>query len=106
MVVLQIRRVPVNKIKHPWINRRTAGKVNPEFFFSAHPLKYQKGIGKGDQGNLVMPSLPGAAFEMIQTNRSLHLFIVLLNPEASFRLSYQPPERSSMGRQTESLKGI
>jgi hypothetical protein len=32
MVFVQIRRVPVNKIKHPWINRRKAGKVNPEVF--------------------------------------------------------------------------
>src|SRR4030042_7003241 len=39
MTVLQIGQMPLYSIKHFWINRRTAGKVNPEVFFIAHPFQ-------------------------------------------------------------------
>ena len=100
MTFLQIGHVPVYSIKHFWINRRTAGKVNPEVFFIAHPFQHQKGIGEGHQGDMMMPSLPRAAFKMIQPHFPLHLFVILFNPEASFRLSDQPSERSPLRRQT------
>jgi len=38
MTVLQIGHMPLYNIKHFWINRRTAGKVNPEVFFIAQPF--------------------------------------------------------------------
>jgi len=49
-------------IKHFWINRRTAGKVNPEVFFIAHPFQHQEGRdgkwGRGRQmGTLVQMQL-------------------------------------------------
>ena len=42
-------------IKHFWIHRRIFGNVNPEVFFIAHSFQHQKGIGQGNQGNIVMP---------------------------------------------------
>jgi hypothetical protein len=39
MSVLQIGHMALYSIKHFWINRRTAGKVNPEVFFIAHPFQ-------------------------------------------------------------------
>ena len=93
-------QMPLYNIKHCWINRRTAGKGNPEVFFIAHPFQNQKGIGQSDQGDMVMPSLPRTTFEMIQSHLAFQLFVVLLNPEASFCLSDQPSERSPLRWQT------
>src|SRR4030042_3861751 len=46
MTVLQTGHMPLYSIKHFWINRRTAGKVNPEVFFIAHLFQHQEGIGQ------------------------------------------------------------
>ena len=100
MIVPQIGHVPMYSIKHFWINRRTAGKVNPEVFFIAHPFQHQKSIGQRHQRDMMMPPLPRAAFKMIQPYFPFHLLVILINTEASFGLSNQPSERSSMRRQT------
>src|SRR4030042_490027 len=100
MTVLQIGQMPLYSIKHFWINRRTAGKVNPAVFFIAHPFQQQEGIGQGNQGDMMIPSLPRAAFKMIQPHFPFHLLVILFNTETSLRLSDQPSERSPMRRQT------
>src|SRR4030043_377259 len=100
MTVLQIGQMPLYSINHFWINRRTAGKVNPEVFFIAHPFQHQEGIGQGNQGDMMIPSLPRAAFKMIQPHFPFHLLVILFNTETSLRLSDQPSERSPMRRQT------
>src|SRR4030043_1757550 len=100
MTVLQIGQMPLYNINHFWINRRTAGKVNPEVFFIAHPFQHQEGIGQGNQGDMMIPSLPRAAFKMIQPHFPFHLLVILFNTETSLRLSNQPSERSPMRRQT------
>ena len=99
-MVLQIGQKPLYNINPRWIHRRTAGNVNPEVFFSAHLFQRQKGIGQSDQGDMMMPSLPGASLEMIQADFPLHFFIVLFNAEAPFCPSDQPPERSLLRRKT------
>ena len=99
MIVPQIGQVPMYSIKHFWINRRTAGKVNPEVFFGAHPFQHQEGIGQRYQRDVMMPPLPRTAFEMIQSHFPFHLLVILFNTEASFRLSHQPSKRSPMRRQ-------
>ena len=100
MSVSQIGHVPLYSIKHFWINRRTAGNVNPEVFFIADSLKHQKGIGQGHQRDMMIPPLPRAAFKMIQPYFPFHLLIILINTEAPFGLTDQPSERSPMRRQT------
>jgi len=42
MALLHMGQMPLYNIKHRWINRRTAGKVNPEVFFIAHPFQNQE----------------------------------------------------------------
>ena len=91
--------MPLYSIKHFWINRRTAGKVNPEVFFIAHPFQHQEGIGQRHQRDMMMPPLPRTAFKMIQSHFPFHLLVILFNTEASFRLSDQPSKRSPMRRQ-------
>ena len=95
-------QMPVYNIKHFWINRRTAGKVNPEVFFIAHPFQRQEGIGQRHQGDMMMPPLPGTAFKMIQPHFPLHLFVVLFNPEASFCLRTNPRKEVRCGAKLES----
>jgi hypothetical protein len=48
MTLLHMGQMPMYNIKHRWINRRTAGKVNPEVFFLAYPFQHQKSIGEGN----------------------------------------------------------
>src|SRR4030043_817504 len=100
MTVLQTGHMPMYSIKHFWINRRTAGKVNPEVFFIADPFQHQEGIGQRYQRDMMMPPLPRAAFKMIQPHLPLHLLVILFNTEASFCLSDPSSERSPMRRQT------
>ena len=100
MTLLQTGHTPLYSIKHFWINRRTAGKVNPEVFFGAHSFQHQEGIGQRYQRDVMMPPLPRTAFKMIQSHFPLHLLVILFNTEASFRLSHQPSRRSPMRRQT------
>ena len=100
MTLLQTGHTPLYSIKHFWINRRTAGKVNPKVFFIAHPFQHQEGIGQRHQRDMMIPPLPRAAFKMIQPYLSLHLLVILFNTEASFRLSDQSSKRSPMRRQT------
>src|SRR4030043_720075 len=100
MTVLQIGQMPLYNINHFWINRRTAGKLNPEVFFIAHPFQHQEGLGQGNQGDMMIPSLPRAAFKMIQPHFPFHLLVILFNTETSLRLSNQPSERNPMRRQT------
>ena len=92
--------MPLYNIKHFWINRRTAGKVNPEVFFIAHLFQHQKSIGQCHQRDMMMPSLPRATFKVIQSHFPFHLLVILLNTKASLRLSDQRSERNPMRRQT------
>src|SRR5512137_2174142 len=100
MIVPQIGHVPMYSIKHFWINRRTAGKVNPEVFFIAHSLQHQKSIGQRHQRDMMVPPLPRAAFEVIQPYFPFHLLVILINTVASFGLPDQRSERSPTWRQT------
>ena len=99
MTLLQTGHTPLYSNKHFWINRRTAGKVNPEVFFGTHSFQHQEGIGQRYQRDVMMPPLPRTAFKMIQSHFPLHLLVILFNTEASFRLSHQPSKRSPMRRQ-------
>jgi len=90
MNVLQTGHMPLYSIKHFWINRRTAGNVNPEVFFKAHSFQHQKGIGQGHQRDMMIPPLPRAAFKMIQPYFPFHLLVILVNTEASFSLPTNP----------------
>src|SRR5450756_742648 len=100
MTALQTGHMPLYSIKHFWINRRTAGKVNPEVFFIVHPFEHQEGIGQRYQCDVVMPPLPRTAFKMIQAHLALHLLVILFNTEASFCLPDHSSEGSAMRRQT------
>src|SRR4030065_1908915 len=100
MSVLQVGHIPLYSIKPLWIKRRTAGKVNPEVFFIAHPFKHQKSIGQRHQCHMMMPPLPRAAFKMIQPYFPFHLLVILVNTEASFSLPNQSSKRGPMRRQT------
>ena len=63
--------MPVYSIRQFWIHRRTAGNVNPEVFFSAHSFEHQKGVGQGNEGDMMMASPPGATLGVLLLN-TLH----------------------------------
>src|SRR6516165_3466836 len=63
---------------------RTWGRleVAPEFFFKARLLGAEKGIGNGDQADVMMPAQPLAAFIMVQPEFFLQFAIVLFDAPA------------------------
>jgi len=77
-----------------WIHRRTVGNVNPEVFIpQSH--KHQEGICHSHQSHMVMPALPGAVSEMIQTKFGFYLPIILYYTKPGLCPSYQAsPQRS------------
>src|ERR1700739_4231010 len=70
---------------------RTRGRlqVAPEFFFKARLLGAEKGIGDGDQADMMMPAQPLAAFIMVQAEFFLQFTIVLFDAPAGFGEAHQ-----------------
>jgi hypothetical protein len=63
---------------------RTWGRlqVAPEFFFKACLLGAEKGIGDGDQADVMLPTQPLAAFIMVQAEFFFQFAIVLFDAPA------------------------
>lgn len=65
-----------------WNRFPTLGNVAPEVFLKARSLRLEKSIGQGDQGHVVMPACPTAAFVVIQPQFLFQLPVVLFDPPA------------------------
>ena len=65
---------------------RTWGRlqVAPGFFFKARLLGAEKGIGDGDQADVMMPAQPLAAFVMVQAKFFFQFAMVLFDAPAGF----------------------
>src|SRR5271157_58951 len=88
----QYAHSPVQVNNRRWISRRVCGRVHPEVFFAPQPFQGQEGMRQHDQGDMMMPTCPTAAFVMIQPQFLLELLIILFDLPAGFDDAHQAPQ--------------
>src|SRR3990170_1777942 len=100
MTVPQEGQIPVQRASMRWSSRRTIGRNQrcPEVFFEVERLQSQETEGEHGQSDMVMPSLPGTSFVVVQTQLILELLIALLNPPSYLGQTHQADETRSLGK--------
>lgn len=81
---------PVSRMSSVCRRRRVWGNVTPEVFFCARLFAAQKAESHRDQGHVMMPPQPVAAFVMIEPELFLELAVIELHPPAGARGADEP----------------
>src|SRR3972149_11512406 len=89
-------QIPVHRASMRWSSRCTLGRDQhcPEVFFYVQILQSQETKSQHGHGDMVMPSLPGTPFIMIQSQLIFELLVALLDPPPDLGQAHQTQETS------------
>lgn len=65
-------------------SRRTAYRLRPARGLWVEALQGKESVGGGDEGDVVVPAGPGAAFVVVQAEAVFELAVVVLDAPAQF----------------------